>query len=473
MRYTINLDCKTHHVGRDGKFPILLRISLNGKQDYINTGKRILEEHYDKEKKSIKSGIKGFNNLDRLVSRHKTRIEAILDDFDKKGEIPTISKIKAIYEQETGKVKSKSFYDFVESKIKWEEDNKQITKGTLKNYKHHLEKLNKYNPKLSIHDIDAKFLDEYKSYIINSLGQANNTAYHAMCFLRKYTKILFKDNMISPYPFSEYKVGSTFGTDTNYLEIEELKRLHDLYDSKELISIIKKAKNKHGRDFKVGEKYQEVLRYFLFACYTGLRHSDIKTLRTTHIRGNFIVKTVVKGYKGRSKLVRIPIRKRLLSLIDQQNTRELIFENPVMEDSQTNKYLKKIMEIANINKHITFHCSRHSFSIISLLMGVKFEVVSDILGHSELTTTQRYARVVDSLRDKEMDKWDKMADSNDYHQIFCPKCETLVLNLEKNVINLNKLPCICQVCTTPFLFPLKENEKQLINKQLDYIPISA
>ena len=64
----------------------------------------------------------------------------------------------------------------------------------------------------------------------------------------------------------------------------------------------------------------------------------------------------------------------------------------MMENSQTNKSLKTIIGIAGINKHITFHCLRHTFAITALLLGIKIDVVSDILGHAELSTTQGYAK---------------------------------------------------------------------------------
>lgn len=270
--------------------------------------------------------------------------------------------------------------------------------------------------------------------------------------------MLFDDGKISPYPFNKFTVGKPFEVELDYLEPEELTALHDLYDSKELLKIIKKTKSKFGRDFNVGEKYQEVLRYFLVACYTGLRHSDIKTLKREHIKGKYIVKTLVKGRKSRHKLVRIPIRKRLYSLLDMSNPQGLIFENAVMENSQTNKYLKKIVEIAEINKKIKFHIARHSFAIISLMLGLKIEVVSDILGHSELSTTQRYAKVVDRLREQEMNKWDKLAHEElnlvNCYEIVCPTCENLLLKLEKNVIKMNKIICSCQYCLTEFPFTL-------------------
>ena len=468
MRYTINLDCKTHYVSRDGKFPILLRVSLNGEHDYLNTGKRIKEAHYDKEKKSVKAGITGFSKLASFIDRQKLRVENIISDFDKKGEIATISKIKDTYELETGKVKSKCFYEFVEDTIKWERANTQKSCDTLDNYSDQIKKLKVYRNKLTIHDIDVPFLTMYKSYIIKTLGQKENTAYHAMCFLRKYTRLLYKDGKISPYPFANFTVGKSFEVELEYLEPEELTSLHDLYDSKELLKIVSTAKSKHARDFNVGEKYQEVLRYFLVACYTGFRHSDIKTLERNHIKGKYIVKKLVKGREGKHKIIRIPIRKRLLSLLDMGNPKDLLFENAVMEDSQTNKYLKKIMEAAMINKHITFHKARYTFAIVSLILGIKFEVVSDILGHSEYTTTQRYAKVVNRLKDGDMDKWDKLAvqelSSDNYHEIICPACENIVLKLEKGVIKMNKIQCSCQFCQTLFNFNLKDNVSETSQK---------
>jgi integrase len=459
MRYTINLDCKTHYISRDKKIPILLRVSINSEHDYFNTGRRIKETHYDKETKSVKSGIDGHSELDSFITRQKGRVEKIISDFEKKGEVATLFKVKQIYEQETGKVKSLCFYEFVEETIKWEREYTSISGSTLDNYDKEIKKLKLYKRKLSIHDIDKKFLEQYKSHILETLGHAKNTAYHAMCFLRKYTKKLFDDGKISPYPFAKFQVGSPFEVDPDYLEPEELTKLHDLYDSGELLKVVKKSESKYCRykEFNIGERYQDVLKYFLVACYTGLRHSDIKTLRREHIKGKFVVKEMVKGREGRRKTVRIPVRKRLLSLID--NTKGLLFEKPVMEDSQTNKYLKAIMEAAGIDKHITFHCARHSFAIISLLLGVKIEVVSDILGHSELTTTQRYARVVDRLREQEMNKWDKMAkeefNSDNFHEIICPGCENTVLKFERGVIALNKIAMVCPYCSNSFSHNLK------------------
>lgn len=463
MRHTINLDCKTHHVSKDGTFPILLRVSLNGEQDYFNIGKRIKETEYDKAKKTIKKGIKGAGVYESFIARHKVKIQNIIDNLDKKGELASISRLKELYYDEINGTKSKCFYEFVSNRIAWEKIHTKIKKDTFKFIEKNFEKLKKYKKKLSIHDITEEFIDGYKAYLTNTLGQKDNTILHAISFLRKYTKQLQKEGKITRNPFDSYKVGSTFEAELVYLEPEELKALHDLYDSEKLLTIVKPKSSKYARDFEIGRKYQEVLRYFLVACYTGFRHSDIKTLKREHIAGNEIVKKLIKGSEGREKTVRIPIQDCFYTLLDMGNPDKLLFENPVMEDSQTNKYLRAIMKIANINKHITFHKARYTFAINSLILGVDIVVVSNILGHSELTTTQRYAKVVDKFRNKEIAKWNGFRNkvkSNEIN-INCNNCNQFLVKMVQGVMLQKHIKFSCPNCTSVTVFDLKKNEAVL------------
>jgi len=454
MRYTVNLDCKTLHVDRNNEVPILLRISINGKHCYLNTGKKIKVNQYDSKAKTVKAKIAGFTALSSFIESQKQKVHEIMEGFLKRGEIATHSKLKEAYDQETGKVKSESFYDFVEQTIKHERTNTSISSDTLDNYDAQLKKLKTYRCKLLIHDIDKLFLENYKSYLLHTLKQAPNTAYHAMCFLRKYTKKLFDSGKIKPYPFAQFEVGKNFEAQRDYLEPEELEKLHNLYESKKLLKIIKKTKSKHGKDFKIGYKYQDVLHYFLISCYCGLRHSDIKTLRKRHIIGDFIVKEMKKGRLDRKKTVRIPIRSKLRSLLELENKGDFLFENPVMETAQTNKYLRAVLKEIGINKRITFHCSRHTFAIVSLIKGMSILVVSDILGHSELTTTQRYAKVVDKLKESEMNKWDDFKKEPEKKklmvEISCPICKNTVLNFKKGSLKLAQLSIRCNQCKHSF-----------------------
>jgi integrase len=465
MEAKINLDCKTKHVKKDGSFPLLLRVAYNGEQIYINIGMSIQERFYDKDKKKV-IDIKGASTYTNHIEKHKGKIQDIFNEYERKGKVVNLYKIREEYFFELGKVDSVCFYDYVKEKIAEEKKLKLLKEKTLYNYEREMEILQEYSPKLSIHDIDKSFLEKYESYLLTTLLRSRNSKFHAMTCIRKYTLQLFTAGEIKNYPFSNYSVGSPEIGEPLYLETEELIRLHDLYDSGELLNIVRTADSKYTKykTFPLGVKYQEVLKYYLASCYCGLRHSDIKTLSVNEIQNGTIVKEMKKGRKGVLKTVRIPVRKRFLSLLDLKSN-HFAFGVKVKENSQTNKYLKAIAEIAGINKNLTFHSSRHTFAINSLLLGIPIEVISNILGHSEIKTTQRYARVVDSLKNQEMNKWDKIAkkDSISYSDavvITCPNCEYNLFSLEKNMLRINKIPCVCSICDTEFLFDLNKKVKE-------------
>ncbi len=74
----------------------------------------------------------------------------------------------------------------------------------------------------------------------------------------------------------------------------------------------------------------------------------------------------------------------------------------------TNDYLKTWITIAGINKKITFHCARHTFATMCISQGIDIYTVSKLLGHSDVANTQRYAKLTDQKRDKEIDKLPKL-----------------------------------------------------------------
>ena len=79
---------------------------------------------------------------------------------------------------------------------------------------------------------------------------------------------------------------------------------------------------------------------------------------------------------------------------------------PVLSNQKANSYLKEIADLCGIKKNITFHCLRHSFaSLITLEAGVPIETISRMLGHSDITTTQVYARVTPKKLFEDMDKY--------------------------------------------------------------------
>lgn len=138
----------------------------------------------------------------------------------------------------------------------------------------------------------------------------------------------------------------------------------------------------------------EVKRAFLFSCYTGLRISDVRVLTWSKVRGDRIhLKQVKTG--GVEYLPLSPQAKRLLGKRGKSD--ELVFDVPAAQSS-VNAIIKDWVACAEIGKHVTFHCSRHSFATLALTYGADLYVISKLLGHRELSSTQVYAKIVDERK---------------------------------------------------------------------------
>jgi site-specific recombinase XerD len=78
---------------------------------------------------------------------------------------------------------------------------------------------------------------------------------------------------------------------------------------------------------------------------------------------------------------------------------------PVLTNQRMNSYLKEIADVTGINKNLSTHTARHTFATtVTLANQVSMEVVSKMLGHSSINMTKKYARVVDDLIKKDMQK---------------------------------------------------------------------
>lgn len=154
-------------------------------------------------------------------------------------------------------------------------------------------------------------------------------------------------------------------------------------------------------DFE-SERLQRVKDCFVFSCYTGLSYVDVKGLTKDNI---------VKGidnnnwiYTKREKTnesVKVPILPNAWVILEKYRaiqamdvTNNLL---PISSNQKTNSYLKEIAKSCGIHKNISFHVARHTFATTVMLSnGVPIETISKLLGHTKLSTTQIYARVVES-----------------------------------------------------------------------------
>lgn len=161
------------------------------------------------------------------------------------------------------------------------------------------------------------------------------------------------------------------------------------------------------RTHYVGEN-PDIRRAFIFSLNTGLRWCDIKDLTYSNVDySNKKLKfeqAKTKGHSSASSVV-IPLNDGLLEVIGKPSEDgkrdELIF--PLPSHTMCLKALRHWVKRAGIEKHITWHCARHSFAVNILNNGANIKTVASLLGHSGLKHTEKYTRAVDSLKQEAID----------------------------------------------------------------------
>jgi len=136
---------------------------------------------------------------------------------------------------------------------------------------------------------------------------------------------------------------------------------------------------------------------FIFSCFTGLRISDLRTLTFNQIQDGYIEFRQQKT--GQNE--RMMLNDTALSIIKMQSEfkrSEQIFNLFTLVNIE--KHLKQWTLAAGITKHITFHCSRHSFATLALTNDIDIFTVSKLLGHRDIKTTQIYAKLIDKKKDE-------------------------------------------------------------------------
>lgn len=147
-----------------------------------------------------------------------------------------------------------------------------------------------------------------------------------------------------------------------------------------------------------------IRRAFILCLYCGLRFCDVKDLTFANVdHSNKLLKfeqSKTKGHSASSGVV-IPLNDGILKLIgepsDPDKRDEVIFPLPSYE--MCLKALRHWVKRAGINKHISWHCARHSFAVNILNNGANIKTVASLLGHSGLKHTEKYTRAIDSLKE--------------------------------------------------------------------------
>lgn len=138
------------------------------------------------------------------------------------------------------------------------------------------------------------------------------------------------------------------------------------------------------------QRVESIRKIFLFQCYTGLAYIDMVKLKPSDIIEMNGLKWLYTERTKTKTPVTVPLQEKALKLLEEYPD-----GFPMISNQKTNEYLHEIAEICQINKPLTTHVARRTFATLALTKGVSIESVSQMLGHTNITTTQEsYAHVV-------------------------------------------------------------------------------
>ena len=294
--------------------------------------------------------------------------------------------------------------------------NKSLKPGTLKNYFSTEKYLRQFlQERLKTDDIyliqlNYKFIVNFENYIRTYRPRkarktcSNNGAMKHLERLMKIANLALKMEWLVKDPFRNFKL-RYIRNERDYLTEREL----DLIEGTSFMTI----------------GMNRVKDVFLFSCYTGLSYIDIRELHPNQvlmgIDGNQMIHT--KRIKT-NESVKIPLLPRAREILDKyKEEMELTGKVlPVYSNQKTNKNLKEIAKACGIHKNITFHVARHTFATtVTLSNGVPIETVSKLLGHTKLSTTQIYARVLQKKVGEDMQNLMNLFEEKEKQRSEAPK----------------------------------------------------
>ncbi|MFD1255229.1 tyrosine-type recombinase/integrase [Mucilaginibacter terrae] len=369
---------------KNGQNPVYLRAFQGGKKIEIATSVALCEQDWSSRYQRVKKRNKLHERYNIILDAYdKKALKLLVNNFINDETPLTLRQFKD-HITSAGQAEG-SFTDYI---LKYLEDNKpRLRLESWWSYKSQITKLLKFKKKVLFADITEKFINDYHHYMIHKLGNNENTASKSLRSLRTFVNISLRYGFIKHNPFKFIIIKKVDGK-RDFLTTEELNILSQAYFTGKFKNSLEK----------------EILRYFLFSCYTGLRYSDLKDLKMSSLETNSIqVRMHKTGY-----LVMIPLSQKALQLLPIKTA---IDSQPVFRvycNKVTNRVLKELGNQHGIQKKVTCHVARHTFATVSITLGIPIEVVSKLLGHTNLKTTQVYAKIVDSVKEREMEKWNSL-----------------------------------------------------------------
>jgi integrase len=360
---------------KDGTAQIEICACLERKRKYFGTGICASPKEWDAKRHVIKASAENGVQRQRRITELAAHLERYELDRLNAGKSFTLD---WLVECSRGK-DFKYFTDFVEYELKTD---KTKAKATITHKITTYKVLKEFKKNILFDELNFEFLQAFENHLVVK-GLAINTRKKYFQNIRAWVNSAIKKDYMAldKYPFRNKFRLKTEETQRCFLSPEEIGHIENL-------------------QFEAGNAYlQKVKDMFLFACYTGLRFSDITALSNeclTTQDGNLWLEMKMQKTKNS---IRIPLyllhNGKPAELLQNYTRTEYKYYFDELTNQYVNRCLKEIAALTGITKRVTFHTARHTCATFLLYKGVAITTVQKILGHKKLSITQIYAKQMD------------------------------------------------------------------------------
>lgn len=373
------------------------RITVNGKRATISLKRKVLVPDWDVHKNRARGTNQKSRILNSYLDETYNHLFKCYRDLMNEHKLITAQAVKARYFGNDEN--NRSITDIINyhnedmvNKLKW---------GTQKNYYTTQSYISKFLSKfykttdLYLRELDYHFIIKFEKYLRDYVPEdhqkpmGNNTVMKHIERFRKMINLSLKLGWIERDPFINFKA-KFIKNERGFLSLEELQEIEN-------------------KQFTI-HRLELVKDLFVFSCYTSLSYIDVIHLTADNICIGIDGELWIYYKREKTtKPIRIPLLPKALQIIEKyKSNRKSISQGsifPKISNQKLNSYLKEIADICGIKKNLTFHIARHTFATtVTLSNGMPIETVSKLLGHSRISTTQIYAKVIERKVSDDMQK---------------------------------------------------------------------
>jgi integrase/recombinase XerD len=389
---------KTNH---KGLCPLNCRITLYKERKQFSTGLFVNPNYWEnkiQKVSSLDSNSKFINNQIEQIQLKINNIVLVLQIQDGDFTLENIySLIKGVEIKKEEHILS--YYKKYLSKLK-RLIGLEIKESTYNKFVYvcsHLEVFLKWKYKktdYALKELNQQFLDDFDYYLKTEKNQKQITINKTIQRLRAPIKQAISEGYLDRDPFILHKSKKVRKT-VIFLTTEELKALEEAILHQKRLSFIQDL--------------------FIFCCYTGLAFNEMANLEKKHIQKGFDdINWIQMKREKTQRQISIPILPKAQELINKYSS-DSIHIFPPISNQKFNSYMKEISVILGIEKRLTHHTARKTFaSTVLLYNDVPMEIVSELLGHSNMLITQEsYGKIVQSKVSEQMSILSKKLNSKD------------------------------------------------------------